>query len=165
MWANSSLSVYYFFFGDFESVQKAVALSTIFQGAKIMQIERKTKFIWIFLRCSLSSRQVSKIVQIFHASKYLRLFLLWTHCFYFVKGFDMMLILRLFVHFNLSELFSSSSPWSLLAVAVYWHISAGVLRECQCPCPFTMSAMPENHAGSNPMSFQTMRLSGEINMK
>jgi hypothetical protein len=37
--------VYYFFFGDFESVQKAVALSTIFQGAKIMQIERKTKFI------------------------------------------------------------------------------------------------------------------------
>ena len=101
MWANSSLSVYYFFFGDFESVQKAVALSTIFQGAKIMQIERKTKFIWIFLRCSLSSRQVSKIVQIFHASKYLRLFLLWTHCFYFVKGFDTMLILRLFVHFNL----------------------------------------------------------------
>ena len=101
MWANSSLSVYYFFFGDFESVQKAVALSTIFQGAKIMQIERKTKFIWIFLRCSLSSRQVSKIVQIFHASKYLRLFLLWTHCFYFVKGFDMMLILRLFVHFYL----------------------------------------------------------------
>ena len=101
MWANSSLSVYYFFFGDFESVQKAVALSTIFQGAKIMQIERKTKFIWIFLRCSLSSRQVSKIVQIFHASKYLRLFLLWTHCFYFVKGFDTMLILRLYVHFYL----------------------------------------------------------------
>ena len=30
-------------FGDFGSVQKAVALSTIFQGAKIVQIERKTK--------------------------------------------------------------------------------------------------------------------------
>ena len=40
-------------------------------------------------------------MEIFHASKYLRLFLLWAHCFYFVKGFDTMLILRLYVHFYL----------------------------------------------------------------
>ena len=36
-------------FGDFGCVQKAVALSTIFQGAKIVQIEQNTKEITFFL--------------------------------------------------------------------------------------------------------------------
>ena len=51
----------------------------------------------------------AKLLQFFETPKFF-VIILRTHCFYFVKGFDMMLILRLFVHFNLSELFSSSSP-------------------------------------------------------
>ena len=43
----------------------------------------------------------AKITEIFQMPKYLRLFLLRTHRFYFVKGFYLILILRLFVRFIL----------------------------------------------------------------
>ena len=48
------------------------------------------------------------------------------------EGFYILLILWSFVHFNLSELFSEFFPWSLRAVAAYWHISAVVLRGGRC---------------------------------
>ena len=40
-------------FGDFRRVQKAVALSTIFQGAKVVQIGRNTKQIEIYSTCTV----------------------------------------------------------------------------------------------------------------
>ena len=41
--------MYSFLCGDFESVQKAVALSIIFRGAKILQFKQNTKQMYHFL--------------------------------------------------------------------------------------------------------------------